>query len=1349
MARMLLVLQRSEEQEAGLRKLLEDQQVKSSPSFHQWLTPEEFGQRFGPAEADIQAVTAWLTGQGFEVNHVAAGRAVIEFSGTAGLVRQSLHTEIHRFVIHGEEHWANLSDPQIPAALAPVVAGVASLHNFPRKPQSRRLGTFRRSKLTGQVQPLFTFPWNGAPNYALGPGDFATIYNVQPLWTAGTTGAGQTIAVVGQTNIDLQDVRDFRSMFGLPANDPNIILNGPDPGITADEGESDLDVEWSGAVARDATIDLVVSESTVATVGIDLSALYIIDNNLAPVMSESYGGCEAGLGASGNQFYNNLWEQAAAQGITVVLATGDSGSAGCDFPPETAAQYGLGVNGLASTPFNVAVGGTDFDDATNPSAYWNTTNNSSQTSAKSYIPESTWNDSCARSGLSGCPTVSSYGSDLVAGGGGPSSCVNGGAGMTCAGYAKPAWQGGAGVPSDGARDLPDISLFAGDGLNDSYYVVCQMDANVNLGGDTGSCDLNSPYANFQGAGGASASAQTFAGILALVNQAHGPQGNANYVLYPLAAKTGASCNSSTAPPASSTCIFYDVTKGNNSVACVGGSPECSNPNAGGYGVIVSGNSPAWPTTARYDLATGLGSVNVANLVNNWTSVSFHPTTTTLPSLSPTNLTHGQPVQFTISVTSSSGTPSGDVSLIAQTGTPPGGSTGIGGFTLSGGSFSGTTTLLPGGSYGVIARYAGDGAFGASDSAPTQVTGGKENSQTTISLVTFDASGNPSYGATTTPYGSPYVLRVDVMSSSGQKCAASTGAIAYPCPTGTVTVAPPPTDQAPPPNTTPGSYALNSQGIAEDWFAQLGAQTWPFTATYPGDNSYNQSSSTKTITITPAQTTTTLNAPTSAVGIISITATITTQSNGVAPTGTVQFLNNGVMIGGPANVVGTPYSASSGAYATAQANLSTSVATGTLTITAQYSGDGNYAPSNSAPATITVTDYTMSANPSTINISAAGQSGASTITLTPLNGFKGTVNLSCLTGYVGVNCTVSPSSVNITGPSAGSATLTVTTTAQVSATAPTPQLRVPPSYRPPFGWPWLLAGALALAALISLATARRRPAGWLFASTLLVVGVWAACGSGGGGSPQTPVPVVSLSPASLTFAQQGIGSASTLLNVTLFNTGNALLSISGIAIGGTNPGDFAQTNNCGSSVAAGVNCAINVTFTPTAVGSRSASLTITDNASGSPQTVSLTGTGVQAPAVSLSPQSLAFGPENAGSTTAPRTVTLSNIGSALLSISNIAVGDGDWVDFHQTNNCGSTVPVGSSCTISVTFSPSPGIIGSVYSSIYIADNASDSPQRVSLSATGVPAVTPPGTYWVSVDGDGAGYTHVLQLTVTEQ
>src|SRR5258706_2011199 len=325
--RILLLLQRSAEQEAALRQLMEEQQSKNSPNYHAWLTPEDFGKRFGPADADVQAVTDWLNSHGFQNIKVAKGRTAVEFSGNVGQVRRAFGTEIRNFNVKGEDHFANVSDPQIPAALAPVVRGIAALHNFRPKPQVHSLGTFQRNAKTGEVKPAFTFTDVNGTFYAMGPADFATIYNIP----AGATGAGQSIAIVGQSNINLQDVTDFRSIFGLPAYAPgqlNVILNGPDPGlVSGDEGESDLDVEWAGAVAPAATIDFVVTQSTDtdATAGIDGSALYIVDNHVSPIPSESYGACESGLGTAGNAFYNALWQQAAAEGITVGISAGDNG----------------------------------------------------------------------------------------------------------------------------------------------------------------------------------------------------------------------------------------------------------------------------------------------------------------------------------------------------------------------------------------------------------------------------------------------------------------------------------------------------------------------------------------------------------------------------------------------------------------------------------------------------------------------------------------------------------------------------------------------------------------------------------------------------------------------------------------------------------------------------------------------------------------------------------------------------------------------------------------------------------------------------------------------------------------
>jgi hypothetical protein len=1075
MRRMLLLLQRSPEQEGALRKLLDEQQIKSSANYHQWLTPEQFGEQFGPADADLQAVSDWLSSHGFEVNRVAAGRMVIEFSGTAAQVRQAFHTEIHKFAVEGKEHWANSNDPQIPAALAPVVSGVVSLNNFPRKPLYRTVGVFGRSKLTSKVEPLYTVTSNGTTYYALGPTDFATIYNVMPLWSASPAidGSGVTIAIVGQTNINMSDVTSFRSMWNLPASNTQVVLNGPDPGIRFDEGEADADTQWSGAVAKNATIDLVVSETTETTAGIDLSALYIVDNNMAPVMSESYGACEAFLGSAGNAFYNSLWQQGAAQGITIIIASGDSGSDVCDFH-FTAATHGLTVSGTASTPFNVAVGGTDFNDASAFSTYWNSTNNSStESSAKSYIPESTWNNSCASSGLTACSSPNG----LVAGSGGPSSV-----------YAKPPWQTGAGVPNDGVRDSPDVSLYAAGGsASHSFYAVCESD--VLPGGEA--CSLNA----FLGAGGTSLSAPAFAGIMAMVVQKTGQrQGNANYVLYPLSAQSGASCTSNPAAVASTGCVFYDVVTGNNSVPCQGGTPNCS--VSSGYGVLVDPNNPAseaWTTTAGYDLATGLGSVNAANLVNQWSSVSFTPTTTTLslsttPPTSPITITHGQPMNVNINVSAHSGTPTGAVSLI---GGPNNSKLGIDFAALTGGSASGTSVFLPGGTYGVTAHYAGDGTFGASDSTPpVQVTVTPESSVTTVRLITFDFNTgletNPN--ATNITYGTPDLLRMDVTNASGNLCAPQGGLPQYPCPTGTVTV----TGQGNVPIDL-GSYGSNSQGYTEDQLIQLSPNSYSIVANYGGDSSYSASASaTVAITVTPAPTATTLNAP-SSVGAgdnFSLQATVNTQSTGAGPGAFVQFSNGSSAIA-IAGCTGFAFSRSTGipAYCTATATASLA---STATITAQYGGDPNYAASSSAPFTITVTpEFNLAANPTSFNIASPGLSGTTSLSVTAAGGFTGTVNFTCLVpfGMNGGGCSLNPASVT----NSGTTTLTVTTTAASSA--------LPNGG--PFNSPgWFVFGLtvavfIMLVLIVPVKKGRPKLAFGLLLLALLVAAL-AECGGGGGG-----------------------------------------------------------------------------------------------------------------------------------------------------------------------------------------------------------------------------------------------------------
>jgi hypothetical protein len=1000
MNRMLLVLRRSPEQEAALEQLLEQQQDQSSPNYHQWLTPQQLGQQFGPADQDIQTITSWLQSHGFQVARISNGRTVIEFSGTAGQVQEALHTTIHRYAVSGangiEEHWANSSDPQIPAALAPVIVGVDTLHNFPRKPMHVVAGAFKKNKSTGEtkaVNPEFSFSC-GSPSqpqtcYGLGPYDFATIYNVLPLWNGNPApvidGAGQTIGIIGETDVDPKDLAAFRNLFGLSANPPIVVLDGPDPGVVpGDETESDLDLQWSAAVAKGATIKFIISATTNTTLGVDLSAQYAVDNNLAPVLSESYGICEAALGTAGNQFYNAVWQQAAAEGITAFVSAGDSGSAGCDSQdnqPPAPAEFGLQVSGFASTPYNVAVGGTDFNDLSNPSTYWSTANTSSTTqlSAKRYIPEVPWNDSCTSAALAfygystnalvNCNNPNLLGLNVftLGGSGGESSCTTGdGQDITsCAGgYAKPSWQTGTGVPSDGKRDIPDVSLFAATGFyTGSFYIVCEADLT-----SATYCDQDPANLQFLGVGGTSASSPAFAGIMALVNQKIGSrQGNANYILYQLAAKSGNSCTSSGTP--SSSCVFYDVTTGTNAMPCDDTVPKpvnCGSPGAEGIGILSGYNA-----TTGYDLTTGLGSVNAANLVNKWSTVTsaLKPSATSL-SLSPTSqIPHGSPVTVQINVAPTppaTGTATGNVALMATSTVDPGATD----FALTNGAVNTTTNVLPGGSYNVTAHYPGDGTFAASDSTPVAVTVTPEGSKTAVSFITQDAQGNI-FPFSSGPYGSAVYLRADVSGNSGNGV-----------PTGSITFL----DGGKSISGIP-ALTLNSQGnvLPTNPTLTFTAGTHSITAGYSGDPSFNASTSPAgSFTITQALTTISFTSVPLTVPIGSnatIIAALAGTSCGNPPTGTITFFDGSAQLGSPQPVQATIQAPNCMIEASGSVT-SNAFSRGANSLTVKYSGDSNYAASTSPAQTIDAqapSTSTVAASPATIQ---SGQSVTLTATVAP-------------------------------------------------------------------------------------------------------------------------------------------------------------------------------------------------------------------------------------------------------------------------------------------------------------------------------------------------------------------------------
>jgi subtilase family serine protease len=655
---MLLQLQRAPAQQKALDTFIDTLHNPQSSSFHRWLTPEEFGRQFGSATQDVTTVTAWLQSHGFTVNSIYPSGLLIDFSGDAGQVNRAFHTEIHSLDVAGRQHFANMSDPMIPDALAPVIAGVVSLHDF--KP--RGMARLSDAKTRRAARPDLTTTAGGYIYEAVTPGDLAAIYNLNPLFANGQTGAGQTVAVIEDADLfTAKDWSTFRSTFGLDRytkgslttvhpSGATFALNCSTPGLAdGDDEEAALDVEWASAAAPDAAIQLVSCASTRITWGGMIALQNLINSsNPPPIVSISYGECEAENGSSANSAFSLAYQQAVAEGISVFVAAGDEGAASCD-AGATSATHGIGVSGFASTAYNVAVGGNDFGDSVTGTNlnYWSPTNSSTYVSALSYIPEIPWNDSCAgsllstyfgystpygSSGFCASTTGQRYYTNVVAGSGGPSNCFSGVSSDfgisdgTCQGLAKPSWQAGPGVPADGVRDLPDVSLFAADGTWGHYLVFCWSD--LNYGG--ASC-AGSP-ATWAGGGGTSFATPIMAGIQALVNQAAGgAQGNPNYVYYQLAST--ASCNSSNGDSAVSACVFHNITKGDIDVNC-GGTVNCYGSTTSRFGgrgggstdgaLSVSAQSftPAYGSGGGWSFASGNGSVNAYNLVHAWSSVTI-------------------------------------------------------------------------------------------------------------------------------------------------------------------------------------------------------------------------------------------------------------------------------------------------------------------------------------------------------------------------------------------------------------------------------------------------------------------------------------------------------------------------------------------------------------------------------------------------------------------------------------------------------------------------------------------------------------------------------------------------------
>jgi subtilase family serine protease len=842
---IMLLLSRTKEQQQDLDALVDQLHNVHSENYHKWLTPAEFGRRFGPADADVTAVAEWLKSEGFTVEEIPPSKTHITFTGTVGQLQQAFHVEIHHLSVKGEAHESTMNEPQVPSALAPVIGGLHKLNDFEPKPTYKRTGTFKTDPKTGKVRPVegtvaaasvtqFTDDYG---NYQVGPQDFYTIYNENPLLTAGVTGAGVTIAVIEETEVNPADVGSFRSQFGLAAypGTPNATQGGVNyiygaPGgvggdaactapltvaqgdASGDEGEADIDLQWAGTVAPNATIDFVacgpelsVSPANFGSSGVDYAAQHIVNylSGTVTAASLSYGWCESALGTSsttGTGYYNNQWEQFAAEGITASVSAGDSGTTACD-NGDYYVTVDPSVNGMGSSAYNVSAGGTDLGDfyisddyTTSPASTWWGANTASYGSAKSYIPEITWGGLCSNSlfssyvdangdgGLFGTTPEALCNNSTLQGDGYLSA--GGGSGGVSTVTAAPTWQSvyGAGLYSGSTtqRTLPDIALFAASGFWGHFMPFCES--------DVAACTAD-PNTD-QGAGGTSFVAPQIAGLMALINQKTGArQGQADYTLYNLATQeygTPGSPNTSNLSTCSgsaqganvgATCIFRDIAADTPSLQggtiaseivqpCVYGAiTDCYIATSGDtYGLSsipgAASSTLAYYAGAGYDMTTGLGSVNIANLVNNWKTVSPGFASTTALSASAGTISSSGSVTLTATVmaTGRGGAvaPAGVVGFyegstsgtLLGTGSISPSCTGSGASTACDGvaTLIVAGTALNPGSNSIVAYFEGDGANDSPstsaavsvtvNSAPPALTSPAPGSTFTGSSVTF-------------------------------------------------------------------------------------------------------------------------------------------------------------------------------------------------------------------------------------------------------------------------------------------------------------------------------------------------------------------------------------------------------------------------------------------------------------------------------------------------------------------------------------------------------------------------------------------------------------------------------------
>ncbi|WP_260703308.1 Ig-like domain repeat protein [Edaphobacter flagellatus] len=1031
---MTFVLSRSPELQAQFEKLLADQQNVDSPRYHQWLTPQQVGEQYGPTQHDLDALSGWFVSQGLVVKEIAPSGLFVHVSGPASSFEAALGVDLHYFEKSGTLHLSPIEEPAIPAALAPIVASISGIAEVEIRPQHHvEVRSLAETANAGGIRPQMTV--NG--NHFLVPGDLATIFDINSVYSSGLNGAGQKVAVIGRSRVAASDITAFESKTGLANNLPNTVIptNGVDPGMTndGDQIEATLDVQRVISAAPRAQVDLVVSGHAGNYDGLYLAAQYEVQTLLDPVMNISFGGCEGYSGVSSVALWDALFSQAASEGISVFVSSGDSGAAECNENGAVvpATQF-LSINEICSSSYATCVGGTQFNDLSFNTSYWTNINSSNLASAIGYIPEGAWNE----------PTyVSSLGGYVGAGTGGGASVY----------VPKPSWQTGTGVPADHARDVPDIS-FPSAG-HDGYF-TCFAAA----GGD---CASN----YFLNVGGTSNAAPLMAGIAAILNQKlGGAQGNLNPMLYRLAAS---------APNA-----FHDTTPASSGVSnCTVSIPSLCN-NSTPSATSTLGGQAGYALTTGYDLATGLGSLDVANFLSAAASVSrpSGAATTLVVRGSATTITNTQTVTFTATVSANAAT--GTVQFYAN-----GNALGAPVAVSSGAA---TTAALPfsaAGTYYITAMYSGDSNYAAS-TAPGF----------TLVVTGLTSTTSVTASSTSIPVGTTVTFSTTVAGPSGS-----------PTPTGSVRFLVVGANYADYVATV--SLVNGTATTPMLRFPTIGSYT--VTARYLGDSVYSPSTSVSLpYSVTRLSATVSLSSSGSiGVGggsVFGMYINTAVSTIGMpAPTGTVQLYSNGVALGAPVSVTGNQSFSPPEIFSIA----------GTFSITASYSGDAYRQPSTSAAINQTVlsqpASFQMTHTTSTLSLTA-GAKTANTDTVNVISslGFTGTVNLACsITSNSGA--AANPPTCLISNPSQAlgpngvplfQSTVTIGSTARPLHTASAEGTDL---------WGHLGKVSACVLALWLFPMRRRRSWRALAIALVSIAGMAAlsGCGGGGsgGGSPTPPPP----------------------------------------------------------------------------------------------------------------------------------------------------------------------------------------------------------------------------------------------------